>query len=117
MGTYLAGRPAGPHRAVAGFFQRCRIEKDRGHVVGVPTLDDVVVTRIKAIDQRTAHTAVSTPITVTVAGKAASSSAATPASLSLGKGPASGLATDAALRRLLLDDSAATGKPRPLFEP
>jgi hypothetical protein len=59
----------------------------------------------------------STPITVTVAGKAASSSAATPASLSLGKGPANGVTTDAALRRLLLDDSAVTGKPRPLFEP
>ena len=59
----------------------------------------------------------STLTTVTVSGKSPSASAAAPTSQSLGKGPAKGAATDAALRRLLLDDSAVTGKPRPLFEP
>jgi hypothetical protein len=59
----------------------------------------------------------STLTTVTVTGKAPSASAAAPTSQPLGKGPAKDAATDAALRRLLLDDSAVTGKPRPLFEP
>jgi adhesin/invasin len=55
--------------------------------------------------------------TMTVEEKAAPRNTAIPSSLSLGKGPANGVTMDAALRRLLLDESTVTHQRRPLFEP
>ena len=45
----------------------------------------------------------------------ATTAAAPPAAPALGGASTNALATDAALRALLLDDSTVTGKPRPLF--
>jgi hypothetical protein len=53
----------------------------------------------------------STPPTVTV------TTSPRKKALSLGEAPTNDIATDAALRALLLDESTVAGKPRSLFEP